>query len=436
MVINEGGGLRELAHVMNKKLHLKGNRSMTKTIQIRKVVGTIILSFILAVCLPSQEAVGQDEGGFESPPVFPVDQVLPAEMIQGPGFKVVETANAEGMLYSFSVWSAYGWYRPQSLDMLRIRIAEIKALNTLSALQKEPLFLQGVSEQVGGTIQQTGRALTRPVSTIREIPLGLQKFGKRIKDSGSQEKTSGELGIHRGAKMQLAQQLGVDPYSDNRQLQEALYSVASNKNRGKLVARVGAMAIPGGAGMAVSAAQLNKSLQEGLYTLSPADLRKATRIKLARVGCAQGDIDVFLSNPGYTLTQQMAIADALSGLAEVNGIGQYLRCIQDAPQPEAALFYQRRVQIALKFHREVRPLKEMVLFKNTPVFIDQGDRMVATVSLDYLYWNQDIAQRLQDLIDGTGHAQCDLWITGSASPLAEQKLKEWGVTLHQQVVKK
>ena len=409
---------------------------MANLITGRKVlVLGAILTVATILCI-TRTSVGQNTGGYEPPPVFPVDQVLPAGLIEGPGYKVVDTVDTTGMLYSFSVWSRYGWYRPQSLDMLRIRIAEINALNALAKLQQEPLFLQGVSDQVSGTIQQTGRALTRPISTLKEVPLGLHKFGKRMKDRSQEKNTSGERGIHRGAKMKLAQQLGVDPYSDNRQLQQALYSVAANKNRGQLVARLGTIAIPGGVGIAVSAAQLNKGLQENLYTMSPSDLRKATRKKLANVGCSSSDIDSFMSNNGFTLTLQIAIADAMSGLASVKGIGQYLRCIQDVPQREVALFYQRRIQLARKFHQENRPLKEMILFKSTPVFIDQNNRMVATLSLDYLYWNDQVAQALQNLIEGTGHAQCELWITGGASPLAEQKLKEYGVTLYQQVSKR
>ncbi len=69
--------------------------------------------------------------------------------------------------------------------------------------------------------------------------------------------------IYAKEKRHLALQLGVDPYSTNPQLQEALNEVARNKNRGKLVARVGTAAIPY-AGLGLGIAQTTKGLQERL----------------------------------------------------------------------------------------------------------------------------------------------------------------------------
>ena len=71
----------------------------------------------------------------------------------------------------------------------------------------------------------------------------------------------------------------------------------------------------------------------------------------------------------------------------------------------------------------------MKVFNNTPVFFDAQGKMVATLSIDYIYWNQQVAQRLSDLINGTGNASLELRTTGTVSPMALQKLSEYGVTI-------
>ncbi len=375
----------------------------------------------------SNSAYAQQE--YEPAPVFDVQQVLSPEFATGPGYKVVDKVDANGMLYSFSVWSQYGWYRPQSMDMLKIRIAEINALNALVQLQKDPLFLEGVSDQVSGTLEATGKAITQPISTLRNIPLGLHKFGKNLAERGSQPTPSGQREIHQKAKLELARQLGVDPYTDNQQLQENLYTVAAHKNRGQLAVRIGTIFVPGGVGLAVTGAQINKGLQNRLYTMTPSELKQVNETNLASAGCDARQIGEFMNNPGYSITQKTVIAQTMADMKDVNGIHQYLDTIKYVPGPEVALFYQRRLQLAHEFSQTTRPLVEMKDLNNTPVFFDSQGKMVATVSIDYIYWNPEVAQKLSDLIKGTGSASVELRITGTASKIAQEKLREYGVTL-------
>ncbi|MCA9424329.1 MAG: hypothetical protein KC931_01415 [Candidatus Omnitrophica bacterium] len=369
---------------------------------------------------------------YEPIPVFAPSQFVSEEFIQGSSYKVIGNATADGMLASFSVWSRYGWYRPQSVDYLKIRIAEIRAMDALVQLQQEPLFLQGVSDQVSGTLEQTGRALTRPLQTLKEVPLGLQKFGSQIKARSEEGRSGSGAGIHDKAKRQLAQSLGVDPYTDNARLQEMLTTVATNKNRGQLTARIGSLFVPGGVGIAVSAAQINKSLQETLVNLSPAELHQVNRDALSRLGCPQQDVSMFLAHPVHTPTTQTAIRVAMEGLSSVEGIGQYLSSILDVPNVEVAHIYQRRIQMAEYFHRNIRPLKKLVVAQSTPIFLDSEGKVVIFLNLDYLYWNEMMDQGIERLLAAVGTREGDVIITGATSPLAEAKLNQYGLKLYQQ----
>lgn len=372
---------------------------------------------------------------YEQAPTFSVANVLPAEMRTGASYKTQDPVDANGMLYSFNVWSRYGWYQPHSYDMLRIRLAEIRALDTLTAMQQDPLFLEGVSGQVKGTMQSTVSAVKHPFQTLKDIPLGLEKFGQQVgakMEEGDTLPDENIRGIHEEAKRQLAVSLGVDPYTDNQPLQNALNDVATNENRGALLTRVGTAFIPG-VGPALGAAQLNKGLHDRLANMTSSELQQDTRNRLSQLGFPGQDVDTFLSNPGYTPTTRAAIAEALVGLQGVSGIQEYIRLIQQVPTPEVAHFYQRRIQLAESFHRSHRPLEKMVPVGPTPVFVDGEGTTVIMVPLDYVYWNAKLAERVQNVKGKIGDRKCDLYITGEASDLARRNLAAAGVTLHENI---
>lgn len=386
----------------------------------------------LLVVVGSVPAVGQD-GNYDIAPTFQASTLLPGEMLSSSSYKIKENVSTEGMFYSFQVWSRFGWFQPRSYDMLRIRLAEIHALNILTQMQQDPLFLEGVGEQVTGTIESTANAVRRPLKTIRDIPLGLEKFGRQVQakvQEGDTLPDDGVRGVHEGAKRELAVSLGVDPYSDNAPLQQALAEVARNKNRGALVTRVGTAFIPA-VGPALGAAQLNKGLQGRLANMTAAELQKETRENLGQLGVPSGEVDRFVSNPGYTPTIRAAISDALSALASVQGIQQIIRASQEIPAPEVALFYQRRVQMAEKFHQSVRPLDKLTLAGATPVFLDRSGNVVIVAPVDYMYWSEDLARRVAMVRSKVRNAKCDLCITGTATQRARDNLAAAGITLHE-----
>jgi hypothetical protein len=390
-----------------------------------------ILLALSAAFLAAGPAYSQASDILEAPPAFRASDILPAEMLVGGSFKLKEDVRMAGMCYSFEVWSRYSWYHPQSLDMLRIRLAEIRALDTLTAMQQDPLFMEGVGDQVSGTVESTVNAVKRPVKTVVEIPLGLAKFGEQMyakAKEGENLPDENIRGIHEEAKRKLAVSLGVDPYTENRPLQDALNNVATNKNRGALATRIGTAFIPA-VGLALGAAQLNKGLQGRLANMTSAELQADTRRVLTSLGVPKGDTDRFMSNPGYTPTVRAAVADAMNGLSGVGGVQNYIRIIQEVPLPEISLFFQRRIQLAERFHKTVRPLDKMALVGATPVFLDRSGDLVAAIPVDYLYWNDDVATRVGRVRSKAGKRNMELYITGFASPVAKEKLASIGVTL-------
>ncbi len=394
-----------------------------------------ILSFVLFIpemIMPT--SVCAQGMVYEEPDVITVSSILPQEMQSGASYNLRAIVGIQGMHYSFDLWSRYGWYHPQSLDMLKIRLAEIRALDTLTEMQQDPIFREGLGDQFMGTADATVNSAKSPFKTAADIPLGLAKYGQPSQTYVEETQKRPDdrlLRLHEEAKRELAASLGGDPYTDNVPLQIALSDVAANKNRGALAGRFDIGVIPA-VGSAVGAAHFDKSLQDMLVTHTESELQKDTRKKLSNIGVPKAEVDKFMRNPGYTPSRRAAIADALLGLSGVDGIQKYMRAIEDAPRPEVALFYQQRIQLAEKYHRSVRQISKLVLVGTTPVFFDRKGTLVVTVPIDLAYWNQDLANRISQVRKSLGKATGDIYITGTASDLVKQKMADQGLTLHEE----
>lgn len=371
----------------------------------------------------------------EAPPELDATQLLKPDVFASPSYRIMNPVPLNGFFYSFTVWSRQGWYHPQSLDMLKIRLSEIRAMAALESMRQDPLFLEGVGEQVQGTVQSTVNVVKHPLKGIANIPLGLEKVGKRMTaqaKEGDVEGTGDTRGLSAQAQRELAFSLGVDPYSDNQQLRDLIKEVAVNKNRGALATRVGTVFIPA-AGLALGAAQINKGLTDRLRDMSPAELQEQDRSVLTSIGVPASDIRMFQKNPGYTPTTRTVITEALQGLSSVSGVRDYLSLIQEVPTPEIALFYLRRIQLAERIHIEVRRLTSMRIVGTTPVFTDVDGGTVFAVPVDYLYWNKDLAGRVSALMGKAKFKKVDLYITGIASEMAKAELGKRGIVVHEQM---
>lgn len=406
--------------------------------------GAVILILGMAgmvLCQPQEQVKPEN---YEPPPVFKAKDVLmEGKLFQDSSYRIADEVSAEDMMCSFSVWSRFDSYYPGSLDMLYVRLSEIEALEELDKIQRDPQFIEGMAENVKEVAKGVGNIITDPVNSVAAIPLGMGKLAgglwAHINDQeGSRRGKQTSMGfLYAKEKRKLACQLGVDPYSDNAELQEALNSVASNRNFGQWFVRIGSILMPGGVGVVLLGTQLNKSLQLKVMDNSPAELQQYNQGVLKELSCPDNQVQAFLTNPAYSPTNQTVIAGAMQDLKEVKDINRYLECVQYAPKIETVMFNQRNIQMAQAFNQHLRRLKNMTVVSDLPLFTDGEGKNVMFLSVDYLYWNEWVDQSVQAVRAALGNSPGgELWITGQASALARQRLAEKGVTIQDRVAEK
>lgn len=366
---------------------------------------------------------------YETPVTVPATQLLSAKNLTGNSFRVGKTANPAGMLYSFTIESDYGTFRPQSLQMMRVRLQEMKALERLQEMSEEQVFLQGVGQQIENTARATGKALMSPIRTIKQMPDGFKKFAGDIQAQQAVGEVYGESGspMYSQVKRDLAAKLGVDPYTDNLPLQELLNEVAKNRNRGQLLASLGTLVVGGGAGWALGAVELNQEFQDLIKNKSAQQLQVDNRQALLESGCSAPVVDRFLTTPGYTASNCTAITQAMMTLGKINGASHLLETLPPVEGAESVLFGQTQIQMAAHFHRRVKPLKSVRFVAGTAVWSDGTGANYVFSPLEHLYWNEKIDVGMQKIHNELPGENLSLWITGTATDTAMAELAARGI---------
>ena len=85
--------------------------------------------------------------------------------------------------------------------------------------------------------------------------------------------------------------------------------------------------------------------------------------------------------------------------------------------------YWHKAELTAAYVNRVAPIRTFVNVGGTPL-MQTASGVVAIVPMDYLYWSP----QLEGLISNAG-AHGDIWITGTASPLATQNLASHGWTI-------
>ena len=233
-----------------------------------------VLPALAFVLLVPQIAAAHPAEEFEGPPLLPAQELAPAGVIAGSGFRVESPVPTDGLMALFVIRSNAGNFNAPGLEMLRIRVAELPAIEKLQQTAR-PGVRPVAGEECGTPGDAAGQMVMNPVETVKGLPGGVQRFFGRV-GAGAQQLTqaatnSEQSGGERAATMtsrigkttkdilgyeqerrELAKQLDVDPYTTNPvlaplldEIAEVAFTAHAGVNLAISAAAPGAMAITG-----------------------------------------------------------------------------------------------------------------------------------------------------------------------------------------------
>ncbi len=356
--------------------------------------------------------------------------------VKGENWTVTPLVESDGFVRIFDVQTPYGNFRSISQRRMDERLHELRALQTLEKLSRTKTFVDAVAKAGLAPIRFGGDLIADPVGTTGNVVTGIGNTFDNVvagvsgKDSGRDPMLENVVGVT-AAERELAATLKVDPYTDFVPLRDGLADVARVMAAGDITVDGALSAIPGGAGIAVSAGSTASDLDASIDSKTSNDIAALVVGKLDGASVDAEATGKFVGNHFYTPEDQFAIAVALEKLGAANSTAFVSRAAT-ADRADVAKLYRYRAELLAQESGHLGTLKSFEVVSGVLLNRDAGGRLVGAFRFDDIAWTDKVAQSMAQLsaaIAASGEKQPPLFATtGGLSPTAEGELKKLGWT--------
>lgn len=397
---------------------------------------TLFTLMLMTACLLPVSPAAAVQPPYQMPPTLRAADLLPPDMLAGPLFQVDNQVPTDGLMGHFTLRSQWGNFVVPGKDLLRVRIAELPAIQQLENMSSSQVFLDAVGRAAAKPIEAAANIVANPVQTVTNLPagisrlfdrvaLGAEKVAQAATDSGKSDTQRAEETVSRvgsatisalgfeQTRRQLAKELGVDPYTTNPVLAQKLTDVAWVAFSGKLgVNTLVSVFVP--ASIAISATSITNDL---VYDTPEADLIVRNKQKMLALGASEAQAQALLNNRWYSLSVLTVLVTELERLAKAAGRPEVIALAATATNEEEARFIATGVRLLSRLNASKKPIKQ-IIGKGTVIGMTSGGEVVVPAPADYVSWTERIGRFAQrpDL----KAAKRGIWLTGKISETAER----------------
>jgi hypothetical protein len=390
-------------------------------------------------------------------------------MQRGESFVVRDPVHNDGFMNHYIVDSDYGQLQAYGTPALAKLIQEIGALDQLEEISKSEVFVDSVKKSATGQVDAVKDFADKPVETMKGVPGGLKKSFRKYKrdakegyetakdvtgvgdeddEAGDGEEDSastdakevaektGEaaeayakkwFGVGR-AERQWHEKMGTDPYTTNQALRKRIKELSKVDAAASTGMRfVPIPRIPG-------ASEL-RALNQMVWSVDPRELREQNIKRLMEAGVEEELLEEFMNNPWFSPSAQTVLLTAIQEMDGVEGRPTLLEMAATVESAEEAQFDLANIVFLSAYHRSIKPLARVHPGRVAVAITQEGD-MLKVVSVDYAFWQEDLAGAITAFIDsvaGEPAASREAWLRGKASTRFQQELRERGWTVREAV---
>jgi hypothetical protein len=389
----------------------------------RRGLGHAAFALVIAAAIGTTIA---QAGQYEQPPSFSAGQVLPPSLLNSRYYQVQNNVGLEDYQYVFTVNTQWGTFRIKGTTLLRVRAREMEATAKLQQISGGETLVDSAGRTALKPLGTAKGLLTEPGKTISDTFKGVGNvFGSvGAAMEATDPRKEGIIASVTGgaeARRKLAYDLGVDPYTSFKPLDEELTRLATASAIGNTGVNVGLGFVTGGAGIAISVTSTSQKLREALRDKTAAQLEQQGRQFLTAMGISKTAQDAFYANAYLTPTDKAVIVVALKTLGNVSGREIYLETAARANSIEMAFYYRRQAELIAKYGEKIAPVSGFIQAGRAPM-VQTARGTVSILPVDYLYWSAPIEAL-------ASNARGEMWITGRASERATAQLAAQGWSL-------
>jgi hypothetical protein len=419
---------------------------------MRITMGMAIFAGVLSGAAPADME-------FESAPDQSVEALLPDSMAAGENFKVQDPVHSDGLMHRFVIESRFGKFEAYGQVDLALRLREVAALTQLSKISPLNAVASGVGNGVMSEVSTVTDVAKRPVETLTGIPRGIshlfrgavaegREAASDVKGAGANSADGSGQSQSTVAKGKAAAQhyadqyfggtaadrrwykkLGVDPYTSNPVLRQAVHEDAKIDASAAFGMRF--VALPEVAGLGIA-----RHAMDAIYNEDPAVLRARQRDTLIGLGLTPAEVEHWQDNLVLSPTRQTLLLEAAHSLDGVAGRAELFRHAMSLTSETEAKVYLRSVGLLVVVHRQ-QPLASLLPGVRLPAARLADGRIVVCGAFDAVYWTADVAEGergiRESLPEDKGPAPREIWLEGAVSERARQEFEQLGWHIHENV---
>ena len=390
------------------------------------------------------------QGAFEAPPVLRAADLVPAELLSGPGFEVDAQVPVKGFLGYFTLRADVGTFEVHGVDLLRVRVAELHALRKLDETSNSATFAKAAAGAAARPVEAAANIVMNPVETAKGIPDGVGRFFDRVKlgakslessatsDNKSDTERTADVTQRVGSisadalgyekeRRDLAKSVQVDPYTTNPVLAKKLSDMAWVAFSGRVgVNLLVSVFVPGST--LLSAVSVTESW---VWDTPPGDLIKQAQDRFLATGATPAQVTALIKNRWYSLSVLTMLGQGLERLAPATGRADVVVLASTADSEDHARFIAIAVKALADRQQGGADRVAGLTTRGSVVARTAGNAVVVPGPVDYVPWTKnaaDFAAR-PDL----KALRRTLLLRGVASPRSKRELTSLGWTVAERV---
>ena len=347
----------------------------------------------------------------EAPPSVTADQVAPPELLSGAGFSVDSDAPVRDYNCVFTVRTEYGPMKAHGVQMLRLRVAEMAALDRLLRLARNSnVPVESVASALTGSVRGVVVTLDDPAGTVGHAA---EQFSVQIREVlDPSDRRAGPA-----FRRRLAVACGADPETNNPLLKGLL----DRMSREKKITEAVVGALPGGGAVLALGELGNRPTADAVAAQEPHVLNAAVERQLVALGVDAGTAARFTGNLAFTTVQRMALVGRLSRMKGVSGLGATVAAAAEAPG-EARALGLLAIAATLAAEHERSPLQAVTAGPLPHAIRNDGSRLIV-VPADFLHDTDEVRRAIADYRSAVPDAPTEALLLGRLTPAARRMLE-------------
>ncbi len=396
--------------------------------------------------------------GYEVMASLKASDFASAALLQGPNHRVDEQVTFEGGFPRFTLRSPYGTWQAQGREMLEVRVSELPAFKQMESISKTDEFGKAAKDALAAPVEMAGQLIDKPGETVDKVAsgiglivgrigqiagAGMERVGDRVGGNLAEQKpifkqaTPTSAGVaeprllkgdplgYNQKRREWAQQLKVDPYTNNAALADKLSDFAAVSFGGSFPVNVtiGLVAAP-----LTYVVEFNDAGRMEAYQYPALDVEKRNTQRLANIGIKELPVRKFLRNRYFTPTLQTSLVLALESLSNVAGREQVVDFASRAASDIEARYVINSVAMLSKHNKATAPLVSVQAADNVLAGKTADGKLIIPVPMDFIPWIKPV----ENFARRTDLQGSERWVlvAGKVTPLAKQELASlgWHVT--------